>query len=159
MQPACKSLSPNGEATTFAAAQNAYNEFDSQTAVPTTTQMRVLVLSAVSVVVCATILGVLQYRSLVQLEIRTRITFQDDLLRSAQAIAAAVEGEVRSIGAAALSSFQTEDSNRDVQDLAPRFQELLRQQPEIDEVFLFALDGPSGTSAVFSTRNGADRCT
>jgi len=127
--------------------------------VPTTTQMRVLVLSAVSVVVCAAVLGVLQYRSLVQLEIRTRITFQDDLLRSAQAIAAAVEGEVRSIGAAALSSFQTEDSNRDVQDLARRFQELQRQQPEIDEVFLFALDGPSGTSAVFSTRNGADRCT
>ena len=126
---------------------------------PTTTQMRVLVLSAVSVVVCAAVLGVLQYRSLVQLEIRTRITFQDDLLRSAQAIAAAVEGEVRSIGAAALSSFQTEDSNRDVQDLARRFQELQRQQPEIDEVFLFALDGPSGTSAVFSTRNGADRCT
>ena len=126
---------------------------------PTTTQMRVLVLSAVSVVVCAAVLGVLQYRSLVQLEIRTRITFQDDLLRSAQAIAGAVEGEVRSIGAAALSSFQTEDSNRDVQDLARRFQELQRQQPEIDEVFLFALDGPSGTSAVFSTRNGADRCT
>jgi len=121
--------------------------------------MRVLVLSAVSVVVCAAVLGVLQYRSLVQLEIRTRITFQDDLLRSAQAIAGAVEGEVRSIGAAALSSFQTEDSNRDVQDLARRFQELQRQQPEIDEVFLFALDGPSGTSAVFSTRNGADRCT
>jgi len=127
--------------------------------VPTTTQMRVLVLSAVSVVVCAAVLGVLQYRSLVQLEIRTRITFQDDLLRSAQAIAGAVEGEVRSIGAAALSSFQTEDSNRDVQDLARRFQELQRQQPEIDEVFLFALDGPSGTSGVFSTRNGADRCT
>ena len=126
---------------------------------PTTTQMRVLVLSAVSVVVCAAVLGVLQYRSLVQLEIRTRITFQDDLLRSAQAIAGAVEGEVRSIGAAALSSFQTEDSNRDVQDLARRFQELQRQQPEIDEVFLFALDGPSGTSGVFSTRNGADRCT
>ena len=126
---------------------------------PTTTQMRVLVLSAVSVVVCAAVLGVLQYRSLVQLEIRTRITFQDDLLRSAQAIAGAVEGEVRSIGATALSSFQTEDSNRDVQDLARRFQELQRQQPEIDEVFLFALDGPSGTSAVFSTRNGADRCT
>jgi len=100
-------------------------------AMPTTTQMRVLVLSAVSVVVCAAILGMLQYRSLVQLEIRTRITFQDDLLRSAQAIAGAVEGEVRSIGAAALSSFQTEDSNRDVQDLARRFQELQRQQGSI----------------------------
>ena len=121
--------------------------------------MRVLLFSAVSVVVCAAILGVVQYRSLVQLEIRTRVAFQDDLLRSAQAIAGAVEGEVRSIGGAALSSFQAEDSNRDLQDLARRFQELQSQQPEIDEVFLFALDGPSGTSAVFSTRNGADRCT
>ena len=126
---------------------------------PTTTQMRVLVLSVVSVVVCATVLGVLQYRSLVQLEIRTRITFQDDLVRSAQAIAGDLEGEVRSVGAAVLSSFQTEDSNRDFQDLARRFQDVQRRQPEIDEVFLFALDGPSGTSAVFSTRDGADRCT
>jgi hypothetical protein len=133
--------------------------FGGQTAVPTATQVRVLVLSVVSVVVCTVILGVLQYRSLVQLEIRTRITFEDDLLRSAQAIAGDVEGEVRSVGAAVLSSFQAEDSNRDVQDLAQRFQELQRCQPEIDEVFLFALDGPSGTSAVFSSRNGADRCT
>ena len=130
-----------------------------QTAVRTTTQMRVLVLSAVMVVVCAAILGVVQYRSLVQLEIRTRITFQDDLVRSAQSIAGDVEGEVRTIGAAELASFHKEDTNSDVRDLARRFQEIQRRQPEIDEVFLFALDDPSGTSAVFSTRDGADRCT
>jgi hypothetical protein len=129
------------------------------TAVRTTTQMRVLLLSVATVVVCAAILGVLQYRSLVQLEIRTRITFQDDLFRSAQAIAGDVEGEVRTIGAAVLASFQNEDTNRDVRDLARRFQEIQRKQPEIEELFLFALDAPNGTSAVFSTRDGADRCT
>ena len=128
-------------------------------ALRTTTQMRVLVLSVVAVVVCAAILGVLQYRSLVQLEIRTRITFQDDLIRSAQAIAGDLEGEVCTIGARVLASFHKDDTSSDVHDLARRFQELQHRQPEIDEVFLFALDDPSGTSAVFSTQDGADRCT
>lgn len=128
-------------------------------AVRTTTHMRVLVLSVVAVVVCAAILGVLQYRSLVQLEIRTRITFQDDLIRSAQAIAGDVEGEVCTIGARALASFHKDDTYSDVHDLGRRFQELQHRQPEIDEVFLFALDDPSGTSVVFSTQDGADRCT
>ena len=70
-----------------------------------------------------------------------------------------MEGEVRTIGATVLASFRNEDTNRDVHDLARRFQELQHRQPEIDEVFLFALDDPSGTSAVFSTRDGAGRCT
>ena len=124
-----------------------------------TIQMRVLVVSVAAVVLCAAVLGVLQYRSLVQLEIRTRITFQDDLVRSAQAIAADVEGQVRTSGAAVLASFQSEDTSQDVRDLARRFQEIQRGQPDIAEVFLFALDDPKGTSAVFSTREGADRCT
>src|SRR3989442_595384 len=113
-----------------------------------TIQMRVLVVSVAAVVLCAAVLGVLQYRSLVQLEIRTRITFQDDLVRAAQAIAADVEGQVRTSGAAVLASFQSEDTHRDVGDLAKRFQEIQRAQPDIDEVFLFALDDPKGTSAV-----------
>jgi hypothetical protein len=121
--------------------------------------MRVLVVSVAAVVVCAAILGWLQYRSLVQLEIRTRITFQDDLVRAAQAIAGEVESDVRTAGAAVLASFHKEDTNGDVRDIARRFQEVQRRQPEIDEVFLFALDDPGGISAVFSTRDGADRCT
>lgn len=130
-----------------------------QAAMRTGTQMRVLVVSAAAVVVCAATLGFLQYRSLVQLEIRTRITFQDDLVRAAHAIAGEVESDVRTDGSAVLASFHKEDTNGDVRGLARRFQEIQRRQPEIDEVFLFALDGPSGTSAVFSTRDGADRCT
>ena len=129
------------------------------TAVRAATQMRVLVVSVAAVVVCAAILGLVQYRSLVQLEIRTRITFQDDLVRAAQALAGEVESDVRTAGAAVLGSFHKEDTNGDVRDLARRFQEIQRRQPEIDEVYLFALDDPGGTSAVFSTRGGADRCT
>jgi hypothetical protein len=121
--------------------------------------MRVLVVSGAAVVVCGTVLGVLQYRSLVQLETRARITFQDDLVRSAQAIAADVEVDVRTAGAAALASFHSQDTGRDVHELARRFQGLLRRQPEVDQVFLFALDDPSGTSAVFATRDGTNRCT
>ncbi len=128
-------------------------------AVRPATQMRVLVVSVVAVVVCGATLGVLQYRSLAQLETRTRITFQDDLARLAQSIAGDVEGDVQTAGAAALASFHSEDTNRDVRDLARQFQTIQRRQPEIDEVFLFALDDPSGTSAVFSTDKGADRCT
>jgi len=127
--------------------------------VRTATHLRVLVASVGAVVVCATILGALQYRSLVQLEARTRITFQDELVRSAQTIAENVEGDVRTAGAAALASFRSEDTGRDVRELAARFQEILRSRPEIDEVFLFALDDPAGTSAVFSTRVGTARCT
>ena len=121
--------------------------------------MRVLVLSVAAVVVCEAILGVLQYRSLAQLEIRTRTTFQDDLVRASQAIAGDVESDVRTAGVDVLASFQKEDPNQDVRDLAGRFQELLRKCHEIEEVFLFALDDPNGTSAVFSTSDGADRFT
>lgn len=127
--------------------------------VRTTTHLRVLIASTAAVVVCAIILGVLQYRSLVQLEARTRITFQDELVRSARTIAENVEADVRTAGVAALGSFRSEDTARDVGELGARFQELLRRRPEIDEIFLFALDGPTGTSAVFSTRDGTDRCT
>src|SRR5260370_4871846 len=119
-------------------------------AVRTITQMRVLVVSVAAVVVCGTTLGVVQYRSLVQLETRTRITFQDDLVRSAQAIAAGVEGNVEAAGAAALASFRSEDTMGDVRDLARRLQAIQDRQPAIDEVVLVALDDPSGTSAVFS---------
>ncbi len=130
-----------------------------QMAVRAATQMRVLVLSVAAVVVCAAILGVLQYRSLAQLEIRTRTTFQDDLVRAAQAIAGDVEDEVRTAGAGALASFRKEDASQDVRGLGRRFRELRRRRPEIQEVFLFALDDPNGTSAVFSTRDGARRFT
>jgi len=125
----------------------------------TTTHLRVLTASVAAVVVCAAVLGVLQYRSLVQLEARTRITFQDELIRSAQSVAENVEGDVRTAGATVLASFRSEDTNCDVHKLAGRFQEFLRSQLEIDEVFLFALDDPAGTSAIFSTRDGTDRCT
>jgi hypothetical protein len=125
----------------------------------TTTQMRVLVISIVAVVVCGIIIGVLQYRSLVQLETRTRITFQDDLARSAQSIARDVEGDVRTIGTAALASFNSEDISQSVNDLGRRFRAIQREHSEVDEVFLFAFDDPSGTLAVFSTQAGADRCT
>lgn len=129
------------------------------TLVRTRTHLRVLIASIVAVVVCAVILGMLQYRSLVQLEARTRITFQHGLVRSAQTIAENVEANVRTAGVAALASFQSEDTGRDVRELAGRFQELLRSRPEIDEAFVFALDDPAGISAVFSTRDGTDRCT
>ena len=127
--------------------------------VRTTTHLRVLFASIAAVVVCAAILGVLQYRSLVQIEARTRITFQDELVRSAQTVAESVEADVLTAGVAALGSFRSEDTAHYVRELAARFQELLRSRPEIDEVFLFALDDPAGTSAVFSTRDGTDRCT
>src|SRR5260370_42694097 len=104
--------------------------------------MRVLVVSVAAVVICAAILGWLQYRSLVQLEIRTRITFQDDLVRAAQAIAGEVESDVRTAGAAVLASFLKEDTNLDVRDLARRFQEIQRRQPQIDESFLVVVDDP-----------------
>src|ERR1022692_3935752 len=126
--------------------------------VRTTTHLRVLFASIAAVVVCAAILGVLQYRSLVQLEARTRITFQDELVRSAQTVAESVEADVLTAGVAALGSFRSEDTAHYVRELAARFQELLRSRPEIDEVFLFALDDPAGTSAVFSTPDGTDRC-
>ena len=121
--------------------------------------MRVLVLSVAAVLVCEAILGLLQYRSLAQLEIRTRTTFHDDLVRASQAIAGDVESDVRTAGVDVLASFQKEDPNQDVRDLASRFQKLLRKCHEIEEVFLFALDDPNGTSAVFSTSDGADRFT
>ncbi len=130
-----------------------------QMAVRAATQMRVLVLSAAAVVVCAAMLGVLQYRSLAQLEIRTRTTFQDDLVRAAQAIAGDIEDDVRAGGAGVLASFRKEDASQDVRDLGRRFQELRRRRHEIQEVFLFALDDPNSTSAVFSTRDGAERFT
>ena len=128
-------------------------------AVRTVTQIRVLTVSIAAVVVCGTTLGVVQYRSLTQLETRTRITFRDDLVRSAQAIAVGIEGDVQAAGAATLASFHSEDANGDVGDLARRFRAIQHCQPEIDELFLFALDDPSGMSAVFSTGDGADRCT
>jgi len=127
--------------------------------VRTAIQMRVLVISIAAVVVCAAALGVLQYRSLAQLEVRTRTTFQDDLVRAAQAIAHYVEDDVRTIGADALDSLSKEDPNQDVRKLGARFQELRRRRPEIDEVFLFAANNPTGASAVFSTPNGAERFT
>ena len=125
----------------------------------TAIQMRVLVLSVAAVIVCAATLGVLQYRSLAQLEIRSRTTFQDDLVRASQAIAGGVEDDVRTVGASVLASFHKEDPKQDIRDLARRFQEIRQGRREIDEVFLFALDDPTGTSAVFSTRDGAERFT
>lgn len=126
---------------------------------PTAIQMRVLVLSVAAVIVCAATLGVLQYRSLSQLEVRARTTYQDDLVRASRAIAEGVEDDVRSVGAGVLASFHKEDPNQDVRDLARRFLEIRQERGEIDEVFLFALDDPAGTSAVFSTRDGAERFT
>ncbi len=125
----------------------------------TGTHLRVLVASVAAGVVCAAVLGVLQYRSLAELEARTRTTFQDDLVRSAQAIAGNVEGDVRNAGGAALASLRSDDTDRDIGALAAHLQEILRARPEIDELFLFALDARTGTAAVFSTREGTDRCT
>src|ERR1051326_4206875 len=121
--------------------------------------MRMLVVSIAAVVAFSGVLGVLQYRSLTQLETRTRTTFQDDLVRSAQAIGRGVETDLQSVASDSLVSFRKQDADQEVRQLTIRFRELLSKRPEIDEIFLFALDGPKGTSAVFSTADGAVRCT
>ena len=159
MHTICNKLSPDGANCRRKRVSPAYNKLAGQTRVRTAIQMRVLVLSVAAVIVCAATLGVLQFRSLAQLEIRTRTTFQDDLVRASHAIAGGVQDDVRTVGASVLASFDKDDSKQDVRDLARRFQEIRQGRPEIDELFLFALDDPDGTSAVFSTRDGAERFT
>jgi hypothetical protein len=127
--------------------------------VRTTVQMRVLLLSIAGVLVSAAVLGVLQYRSLAQLEVRTRANFQDDLVKAAQGVAQYVENDVRSIAGDVLGPFRKADSDRSLREIANRFQELRRRRPEIAELFLFTLDNPNGAAAVFSNGNGAERFT
>ncbi len=117
-----------------------------------------VVLSAAAVVVAAGALFFLQYRSLVQLEEKTRVTVHDELVRAAQSVGRAVESGMEPIATDALGRMKAGDLQANVIELGRQFDAIKRTHPEIEQIFLLAT-GPEGSSAAVSARSGAEKFT
>ncbi len=116
-------------------------------------------LSTGAVLFPAVVLCVLEYRSLVQLDAKTRSAAHAELLRAVENVTGRVEAGIRRIGEDALSSFVAADARRSVAELGSRFDGVQRAHPDIEQVFLFTLDDASGLAAVLSGPDGAQKYT
>ncbi len=120
---------------------------------------RLVVLSAAAVVVAAGALCVLQYRSLAQLEAKSRVAARADLVRIARVVGQTAETEISRRASEALTGFTFTDGNKSALELGQRFDAIRENHPEIDQIFLFAPDRKKGIRAVFSARRGAQEFT
>ncbi len=119
----------------------------------------IAMIAAGAVAVAAAALCFLQYRSLVELAAKARVTAQDELLQTAREVGQRAEESVRRIGETCLAPFKATDSRAGAAPLGSRFDEIKRAHPEVEQVFLFSFDRPNGTSAILSGPQGAAEFT
>ena len=116
-----------------------------------------IALGAAAVLVATIALSVLQYRSLRQLEAKTRLAVEDNLRQTLEAVAGRMEAKVRTIAAECLSPLRVDDlAPQRVERIGRQFAAIRQAHPEVAQLFVFSLCSCRGEPfAIFSAAGGA----
>jgi signal transduction histidine kinase len=107
---------------------------------------KLIILAVVAVVLPTTIISVLQYRSLAELELQTKLAASENLRQAGSLIANGTEDYFRQI---AIKAFDGVPADQ----VADRFQHILDTMPEVDSVFLLkACSCGTSEKAILRTR-------
>jgi signal transduction histidine kinase len=123
---------------------------------------KLIALAFVAVLLPTTVLSVIQYRSLVELEGKTKVAVQENLRQTLYTVTRKVEESLQNTARRSLSGITTADLERDkLEDLECKLAEIKQENPEIDQVFAFyRCQGPNKEYidyAVFYSSEGIRR--
>ncbi|HWP44102.1 MAG TPA: HAMP domain-containing sensor histidine kinase [Blastocatellia bacterium] len=123
---------------------------------------KLIALAFVAVLLPTTVLSVIQYRSLVELEGKTKVAVQENLRQTLHTVTRRVEERVQNIAKKTLGSISYIDLEKErFEDLECKFAEIKQQYPEIDNIFAFRrcanMSGPNKDYAIFYSSEGLRR--
>jgi signal transduction histidine kinase len=101
---------------------------------------KLITLAIVAVLLPTTILSVIQYNSLVDLEGKTKVAVQENLRQTMQTLTRKVEDNLKELAKDTLEPIGYEDLEQDsLQKIEQHFAAVKRAHPEIDQMFVFSL--------------------
>src|ERR1044071_920412 len=120
---------------------------------------KLIVLSVVALMLPTTVLSIIQYRSLVDLESKTKVAVQDNLRQTLQTINHKVEDNLKYLARKTLGSIMRADlESEKFEKLSQCFAEIKLKHPEIENLFVFWLCEPMDKHyALFHTSDGLKR--
>jgi signal transduction histidine kinase len=120
---------------------------------------KLILLAVVALMLPTTILSIMQYRSLVDLEGKTKVAVQDNLRQTLQTVTRKVEDNLKGLARKALGPVGKADLEPDNQGRLERhFASIKQAHPEIENLFVFSFCGPSDKHfALYYTPDGLKR--
>jgi signal transduction histidine kinase len=99
---------------------------------------KLIALAFVAVLLPTTVLSVIQYRSLVELEGKTKVAVQENLRQTLQTVTRRVEENLQGIARKSLSGIDPAELEKEgLEELECKLAEIRQKSPEIDQVFAF----------------------
>jgi signal transduction histidine kinase len=122
---------------------------------------KLIVLAVVALMLPTTILSIIQYRSLVDLEGKTKVAVQDNLRQTLQTINHKVEDNLKNLAKKTLGQIGKADLQpENFEKLECYFAAVKLKHPEIENIFAFSLCEPMDKHyALFQTSDGLKRIT
>jgi len=102
---------------------------------------KLLILVSVGVVLPLLLLTYLQYRSLTELENKTKGAFKDNLRQGFTLVQQQMKQRLEEVAAQTLDPIGSLHSPRAAEDIEKHFANIKRSHPEIEEIFAFTSDG------------------
>jgi signal transduction histidine kinase len=120
---------------------------------------KLIALAFVAILLPTTVLSVIQYRSLVELEGKTKVAVQENLRQTLHTVTRRVEENLESLAKKSLAGISSVDLEREnFEEIECKFAEAKQKYPEIDEMFAFYRCGNMNKDyAVFYTSEGLRR--
>src|SRR5690349_9809189 len=102
---------------------------------------KLLILVSVGVILPLVLLTYLQYRSLTELENKTKGAFKDNLRQGFTLVQQQMKQRLEEVAAQTLDPIGSIDSPRAAEDIEKHFANIKRSHPEIEEIFAFTSGG------------------
>jgi signal transduction histidine kinase len=120
---------------------------------------KLILLAVVALMLPTTILSIIQYRSLVDLEGKTKVAVQDNLRQTLQTITYKVQDNLKSLARTTLSPIEKDDLKpENFEKLDCHFASVKQEHPEIEHLFVFYLCEPMDKNfALLYTPEGLKR--
>jgi signal transduction histidine kinase len=119
---------------------------------------KLITLAIVAVMLPTTILSVIQYNSLVDLEGKTKVAVQENLRQTMQTLTHKVEDNLKGLAKDTLEPIGYEDlEQNNVQKIEQHFATIKRAYPEIDQIFVVSTVVKGKEYALFYTPEGLRR--
>jgi signal transduction histidine kinase len=119
---------------------------------------KLITLAIVAVLLPSTVLSVIQYNSLVDLEGKTKVAVQENLRQTMQTLTRKVEDNLKNLAKETLEPIGYEDVEQgNLQKIEQQFTAIKQAHPEIDQMFVYSYFIKSKQYALFYTSDGLRR--
>src|SRR5690349_7414176 len=113
---------------------------------------KLAILASVGVFLPVLVLTYLQYRSLTDLQNKTKGAFKDNLRQGFTLVQQQMKQHLEEIAAQTLEPLTNPSSPRFVEELEKHFAEVKRSHPEVEEIFAFTADGKGTNAFIYSDK-------